>query len=866
MNAKKANYFGSENIKPDFLNAKKTLQNSESSALNAKKNSPEFIPFTDSLDSKKSKKSIFSNQKHSFKSNLSKKSPIFIVIGVLFGFIGAIFFSMSLLPGQIEALITKATDSQYTTYAFKSRSITKQILSGKIKLSDYNQNRLKAQGIEISSLNSGQKAFNYKGQTITADNFDDTIKNNIEFREAFNKSKRGRVANFFDDAADSIFKKLGLTRNIFSNYKQTGDNKTDTDSYKNTMSEYFKGESDIRINTAEDREFKDKDGNTRIERVETGEDVSPGKTVGESSKIKAENYLTSTASKVADAGGLACAALKVGNLIAVAVAANEIYQSIHSFLTRMESISKTKAGDGNNAALNPFLNSLSEPVTATYIDSDTNEEKTITGSSLESEGLKFILSEATPDKSKTKHYSIERTFKATTLALTTNGFSNLACNGIRAAGSLISLATTAIPGGGFVKATVGFLINTAIASGIQLTIATILRGLIPYIASSLFTNIFESTTGIPAGELLAKGASASNSRLARSGSGQMPSSANRILSYQNYTSEILAEDAEIERKNLSPLDINSQNTFIGSLLKSFSSFANSTRPVASFFSNLASLTTKSILHPVYATGEGSSYLTTFNSCSELEQNLSGSKGDLYCNPIVTSDPSTNNIEVDDPAYLNVINPNLSTDSSGNQTVKDGSRLAHFINFCTERDSPFGIVDANISSAFQTSFGTVGDNLPFLNDIVDIVNAAEETAAMPWATGEICANSELNPYWDSEMKYYQHYVEINRILDQLGNFKDTKNPVAAYKEHYLKNHPLDNSKSGYLSRISGITKSNAEEVLATIEYFEYLANYTPPSDKDSPVPLYFESQNLQKLEINIVANIIYYDLRNRNLLV
>lgn len=689
MNAKQANYFGSENIKPDFLHAKKTLQSSETSALKSPHSTSESAPLItpNPFNFYHSKKSKTNSSHPSIKSKLLKKSPIFIIVGVLVGFIGAIFFSMSLLGGQLEELITKATDPQYTTYSFKSRSITKQILSGKIKLSEYNKKRLKSQNIEVAELSSGQKEFIYKDKKITADNFESTIKNDADFREAFNKSKRGRVANFFDDAAESLFKKLGTTRNLFANYKQTGDNKTDTDSYKNTMSDHFKGETDIKINTAEDREMKDKNGNSYIERVETGEDVSPTNTSGDTPKAKAQNFLTSTASKVADAGGLACAALKVGNLIAVAVAANEIYQSIHSFLTQMENISKTKAGDGNSAALNPFLNALSEPVSATYIDTNTNEEKTITGSSLESEGLKFILSEATPDKSKTKHYSIERTFRATTLALTTNGFSNLACNGIRAAGSVISLATTAIPGGGFVKATIGLLVNTAISSGIQLTIATILRGLIPYIASSLFTNIFESTTGIPAGELLAKGASASNSKVARSGSGQMPSSANRILSYHRYTTEILAEDAEIERKNSNPLDFTNQNTFLGSIFKSFRTFTSSTRPVASFFTNLSSLTTKSLLRPVYANGEGSSYLTTFNSCPELEQNLGGAKGDLYCNPIVTSDPSTNNIEIDDPVYLNIINPNLSIDSSGNQTIKNGSRLAHFINFCTERDSP-----------------------------------------------------------------------------------------------------------------------------------------------------------------------------------
>ena len=73
---------------------------------------------------------------------------------------------------------------------------------------------------------------------------------------------------------------------------------------------------------------------------------------------------------------------------------------------------------------------------------------------------------------------------------------------------------------------------------------------------------------------------------------------------------------------------------------------------------------------------------------------------------------------------------------------------------------------NILNALQTDFGIVGNNLPIVNDIVDVVNAAEDVANEGWATGSVCMNSDDNPRWDSEFKYYQRYIEDMRILTSM----------------------------------------------------------------------------------------------------
>ena len=77
-----------------------------------------------------------------------------------------------------------------------------------------------------------------------------------------------------------------------------------------------------------------------------------------------------------------------------------------------------------------------------------------------------------------------------------------------------------------------------------------------------------------------------------------------------------------------------------------------------------------------------------------------------------------------------------------------------------------------------------------------------------------------------MKYYQRYVEDQRILTQLGAYDGETDPVTAYVEKREAEHPYltDNTPAGYLARISGITKDDAETVLALAEYYTFIAEY------------------------------------------
>lgn len=119
-----------------------------------------------------------------------------------------------------------------------------------------------------------------------------------------------------------------------------------------------------------------------------------------------------------------------------------------------------------------------------------------------------------------------------------------------------------------------------------------------------------------------------------------------------------------------------------------------------------------------------------------------------------------------------------------------------------------------------------------------------------------------------MKYYQHYIETTRLLDQMGFYKDHENPVIAFKDSYEKTHPIDQSPSGYLSRISGLKKSDAETVLAFFDYLAYLEHYKP-SSRYQFVPLKHLSLNFKPITIPQFfqnLHLSYFDLRSRSLIV
>lgn len=873
-----------------------------------------------------------------------RTAAVVITLTLLLGG-GAAFLgsSNSLLAPALEALTTSSTQTSYTSYTIRAKNITSGMLKGDgtdvksdwtgslkySKIPKKFRERLAKYNIEVAGTGK-DTILKWEGQDIDANEFINLYNNNVEFRDSYTKAKRGRVATFFDDVAEKIYTKLGISRNLFSKYKQTGDADADIAAYKDTMSSKFDGDSSD-LNThghKPEQTYKDEDGKTHTDPAQ--DEISHGSaTTNQTADAhnKATSMLSSLADKVGELGSWACTAMKVGSMIGAVVSAQETYQSINYFMGLMENISKMKAGYGDASAVNEVLNFFSTSQ-STNTTSDFGKLKitslaqgadpkigTVTenGSPLEASGVQLMLANAPTTSDSTRNYSLERIITALGGAATFGATTMGVCAGADAANSLLSIGTAIATGGASIVSNFVFksLINITVATGIS----AFFSFLVPTLAQTFFSNAFETAVGVPAGHLFAKGAAAANMREGRSGSGQSPSSEAQVAEFNHSTQQVLALDSEVDRLNHSPFDTTNPNTFFGSiaysLLPTITS-SNITSTSALIRSTTSSLSSLLRGNNVYADGNGTSYLTTFNDNCPMLQSI-GAAGDLYCNPIVTTDMSTIDLSPSDNKYVEVISKDLdcsdtstSSDDSddsvslGNCRVKEKTDLARYITYCDGRDSPFGIVDQNILGAEETG-NMILNSLPGINDVMGLINAGLNLASLNWATGKNCVNTgasvtaantndyQDNSFWESKGKYYQRYIEDQRILEQMGAYEGSKNPVTAYTEEYEKQyeatHPEANTYIGYLSRISGLTVENTETVLAFITYYNFVDQYDPTlriaMDGDTTEPqsgeqvvasiqdkiLRFDDSNIDTPlyadTSKYIAYVDYSDLRNRS---
>lgn len=777
-----------------------------------------------------------------------KKGPLFFFLTFVVGFFFFLSSASSFLGVQIHELITNITDTQHVSRSLRQPFLTKKLLSHQSSADSDSfhslptklQERFHKQGIETGFVDSNGQfvsgeppantpySLKTKNQIISASDYETSFNTNPEFRDVAQKSTHGRAANFYDASAEQHFKKTGLTRNDFANFKQSSNADTDLKQYRGVMNQKFATDSDVHANIVEDQETTDENGKPVTKRLPSGEDASVAATTGADASAKAKTYLDHLSSKTQTAN-FGCMALKIGNMVSTAIASLETYQSIHFFMSIAENISKMKAGIGQGTAMHPIMNFFQTSTENSIFDVSSQKTIKTSGTPLESAGLKSVLGNVPVDTAVTKNYSSERASSTISHTPALSSTSLQTCSANQAVGAVVSLAPLAIPGGGLIKLSVGFLKNTVLAIGTQIAIAGTLALLIPTVAEVMFSNRFDQATGKPAGELFTKGAIAANAKLARSASGQTPASPANTLAFHNFADTVNTLDTEIAKLHTSPFDLTSPYSFFGHLLSQFSTihYRATSSPFTSI-STINHLAQTSLTHTVLARDHHNNLLTTFSEDCQRLQSI-GAAGDPYCNASSVSDPSTLRLDPDDPTYRKILAPNLTTNQSSNtptETIKPNSNLANFILYCAERDSPFGAIDANIQNSLQHSLGVIGDNLPVLNDIVDIVNAAEDLENLPWATGAICVNSAKNPRWNSEFKYYQRYIEDNRILEQFGAYQESKNPVIAFKETHELAHPTDHSPAGTLARLTGFTKYDAENIIALYQYSQDLQLYHP----------------------------------------
>ncbi len=909
------------------------LRNSEESALSGKEQ------LTESAESGLSGGGLFTgkgkdnnSKKGKAKGKLKTKIAGALIVAMLTG--GGVFLGTtnSMLGPAIEALFTEQTDTQYASANRRSVRLMRYAVEGDEviktnkwtgakkygKMSKSFKKKLANNGITVEGSGKSAKLVftqdvtdsNGKVTTVTkdvpADDFAKAINSDVDFREAFQTARRGRVATFFDDAATAVLKRLGISRNLFEKYKRTSDAEVNTKTFRETMTgEFDGGESSARQKGTNEYTEKNEAGEdvTKREPIDADESAKHSNTSVADAETKAKNMLDGVANKFTAVGSFTCTITRVMSMISVMVAANEIYQSINYFMGLTENVSKMKAGKGEESAINEVMNFLStssttetnkySKLTITDTGGDTGTVsggKNIvkqTGAPLQSNGMQMILANADKSNEENQLFSLERLNNASSSPETESK-----CNAADSVSAVVSISTTiATLGTAAIASTIWSFVKGAVTS---VAISVALSFIVPTIAKALFTNAFETATGIPAGALFAKGGSAANTRLGRNASGQSLSSKEAAVAYNKMNQEVIALDAEIDRKTLSPFDITNKNTFLGSI--AYSLLPVTTSSNVTNLSSLLSVAGKSLgslmSNGVSAAGEDTSYMTKFGICTTLA--LIGAEGDNYCNPVTSTDISTIDMDPNDEKYQEVIAAEMvdgSCDDEGNGCkISLTGDLAKYISYCANRDSPFGVVDQNILGALTTSDGLASFRgivgaIPLVGDGLDLVDAAQNEVNMPWATGERCGNTEKNAdFWNNQGRYYQRFIEDTRLLEQFGAFEGGESALSVFNREYEEAHPVENeSYVAYMSRISGLLPENVETTLAFIEYFEYLNEYDPTeriamTDHPSIVEtsdvviaratsesrlVETSPQTVQYILAIFQPKVVYTDIRNRN---
>lgn len=906
------------------------LRNSENSALSKAGQSFRYSGKGKSANQGKSK-----NQFSGRKKGITALILSLCIIGGSAVFLGS---SNSMLMGAVQNIFPSIVEYDHASHSTRVDEIVSSMSSGQkasytwnkvyYNISNWLKGRFTDSGIDVDGNN-----LSYDGKDISGDNFIEASNNSLAVRDATNKATYGNVINDFDDVANNNYELItGNNRDVLKDYKTTGDAETDAANFKQTALDYYEGKSSTTItsNAYEEEEVKTTDGEGKEITTTTARDALTTKSdsvVADKNQAitQATETITALSQKVGRIANYGCTVLMLGTSIVSAITGLRMMNSYNKGVFFMEPGSKTMYGDGNSSGINTQLNQMTSVETVTVDDPTkviqsgsvpdaTTENKAegdltidigtteMTGSMLDSPNFRAALSQSAYSPAMAAIFSMEASAKTLLGTLKTLGVIATTCTIIQAGLAAVDILTpivmvgvTIASGGTLTLASAVFtpakkLLEKAILSVIggivvNFAISGVYQFAIKLLANEL-TNQAESPLGIPGGEEAFAAISTVGSMNSRLNSGLTLGTEKQIGQYSKVYSDVLAKDAELDRYNHSPFDTSSKNTFLGSIAYSLLPLQTSRKfSTVSSIMQTTSASLASLTNSTYAADSTSpaqaQYMNMFGDCPNLES--IGVKGDIYCNPIMISSIDTLHLNPNDSTYADLINSNLECQGD-NCSVKADGNLARYIAFCVERTSPFGVIDASISQQLQTG-NTIINAVPYVGDIAQIMDATNVEYNNAWADGTMCGGS--SPLWDSEIKYYQRYVEDQRILDQLhayddaGNSANVQNPVTAFREQYRAEHPLDNSDAGYLARVSGISKDDAELLLDIVAYYNFVENYDASTriamDGDTTSlksgekvalslqqnKLHIESEDAPEPTILAQHYIIYADVRNRS---
>ncbi|MDR1032700.1 MAG: hypothetical protein LBL84_01660 [Candidatus Nomurabacteria bacterium] len=693
-----------------------------------------------------------------------------------------------------------------------------------------------------------------KVTVISADDYIKVTLTNENFRYGFINATRTKFESFQDKVAQKVFKKFGILRNTFKTWSEDLKNIEGGNRNKflqdtvtaNTSVEIEDTNNDIRQTTETDA---DGDETTKRTNTSTPGSMDSAKAASKSSRLKAaSNFVLSKFSTLSGASNVFCATMTVGATISVIAGVTEIQRMAKYFGLFAETVDKVKAGEGVDSPINEMMKLYNTPVvrqdaagevTGSGDSADINAYYKSSGepakSAMESDLMTWVTTGAAPNvnSASVQKFSIENSVKSLGDHLRNAGQMITNCAIANIVANVISMAITAIPVVGQV-AKVG---TTAGKAALKLSAKTLgktfakgatiailvqqgLTHFIPKIAEAIATDYLTDALGEDLGTLTV---AASHSTMAalHQGGGGVAADKDTIITYHQENQKLIAEHAAIERAEKSPFDTTSKYTFLGSIVNNTLPDVSNLLSVTGIFSALGSMFSRSItsLLPTTQALDQAAIQTSFGDCPAL--NSIGAEGGPTCSPWLVSPVKEEDVSMDPQVlydYL-VSNQDIEIKDEEQVKIKDDSQLSKFLKYCSNRESQLGVSDPSIVTD-QTMLSTgdptgdaIIDALPIIGDIKGIIESTQQLdpGVQNWANGQNCVDTPTNTETRESIKYWQIYMEDERLLEQIGD-GDYTSPITAYLDNYETQHPGYNSTTALLAKAAGVETEDMLEAL------------------------------------------------------
>ena len=611
-------------------------------------------------------------------------------------------------------------------------------------VSDFQIERFRNAGIQIEtggSIIPGKSSISEMkittsdgiSHTITPTSLSTDLKN-PEIRTKLNEVYNPTAKQFSGSIWTTIKKKFGVDKKGAETKTSDGKN-TSVEELKNDMVEKSNESSDG-ISTKSTETTDEGDIETENSKIEAD---SSGVTDYEIAKTKLQNAVDGIASKT-NLVNMACMPGMIINTINASSKTIKSAQTVAFALSFASQVGQIKAGDGTPELSTMLGNSM------TNLTTDVTSENAVAKSATDSPSLKWAMFTDSSSSKSSKAYAVGGNKKKwnnilteSTSNLSTSGATGTACSFTSGmVGDTLDFAAAIVSGGStkiiweVAKATFS---NIVIPGLLDMFGSAAIRLLVGEVIS-------DDISGEDFGSALGTGMTeySKESCVARGCTYMSESAATAYYSDQKIA---LAEQADYDRQIYSPFDMTNKNTFLGSIVSSFTPYYSTVAQPLSVLSSIGSVTQNSIssLLPGASAVSSAQYAESLKVCDDAYLEGVGAVAAPTCTPIVGVSSAALDMEIDDlvldlvsGGYINGdIDSNNIEDYAGG--VTNGKDFEQYLKYCVNRTSPLGMKQDETKGIYELGKDIViGNGLPSVSELFGV------DGATGWASGTSCVDT------------------------------------------------------------------------------------------------------------------------------